>query len=80
MGFRGYRRQEVDELNDIAQRALEALEARHQTREKMLGLSRRLIRHSANTIRAVHRGELDTAEEMLGEGRAAVERFHADLP
>jgi translin len=79
MGCRGYRRQEVDELNDIAQRALEALEARHQTREKILGLSRRLIRHSANTIRAVHRGELETAKEMLEEGRAVVEQFHADL-
>jgi translin len=69
----------VDDLNDIAQRALEALESRHQTREKVLALSRRLIRHSANTIRAVHRGEFEKAEEMLDEGRGLVEEFNVGL-
>jgi translin len=69
----------VDELNDIAQEALEALEARHRVREKALGLSRRLIRHSANTIRAIHRGEFEKAKEMLEEGRAVVGQFNTDL-
>jgi len=69
----------VDELNEIAQLALEVLEARHQTREKALGLSRRLIRHSANTIRAVHRGEFAKAQEMLDEGRVLVEQFNTDV-
>ena len=63
----------MDELNDIAQEALEALEARHRVREKALGLSRRLIRHSANTIRAIHRGEFEKAKEMLDEGRLVVD-------
>jgi len=69
----------VERLNDIAEEALEALEARHRVREKALELSRRLIRHSANTIRAIHRGELEKAKEMLDEGRVVVEQFSSDL-
>jgi translin len=69
----------VDRLNDIAEEALEALASRHKTREMALDLSRRLIRHSANTIRAVHRGEFEKAKEMLDEGRVVVEQFNADL-
>jgi translin len=69
----------MDRLNDIAEEALQALETRHEAREKALGLSRRLIRHSANTIRAVHRREFDKAEEMLDEGREVVEQFNVEL-
>lgn len=69
----------MDRLNDIAEEALEALASRHKTREMALELSRRLIRHSANTIRAVHRGEFEKAKEMLDEGRVVVEQFGADL-
>jgi translin len=69
----------VDRLNDIAEEALEALEARHRVREQALELSRRLIRHSANTIRAIHRGEFEKAKEMLDEGRVVVEQFSSDL-
>ena len=69
----------MDRLSDIAEEALEALEARHRVREQALELSRRLIRHSANTIRAIHRGEFDKAKEMLDEGRAVVEQFRSDL-
>ncbi|HEM61835.1 MAG TPA: haloacid dehalogenase [Chloroflexi bacterium] len=63
----------------MAQEALEALEARHRVREGALELSRRLIRHSANTIRAIHRGELDQARKMLEEGRGVVKQFNTDL-
>lgn len=66
-------------LDDIAEEALQALEARHRIREGALELSRSLIRHSANTIRAIHRGELDKAREMLEEGRGVVKQFNADL-
>ena len=69
----------MDRLNDIAEEALQALQARHEVREQALGLSRQLIRHSANTIRAVHRGELDKAEGMLAEARVVVEQFSSDL-
>ena len=69
----------MDRLDSIAEEALEALQARHEVREQALGLSRQLIRRSANTIRAVHRGELDKAAEMLAEARVVVEQFNADL-
>lgn len=69
----------MDRLGSIAQEALEALEARHRIREGALELSRRLIRHSANTIRAIHRGELNQAREMLEEGRGVVREFNTDL-
>jgi translin len=70
---------ELDKLREIADEALEALEARHRIREGALELSRRLIRHSANTIRAVHRGEFEQAREMLDEGREVVKQFTADV-
>lgn len=69
----------MDKLNHIAEQALQALGARHKTREKALELSRHLTRHSANTIRAVHRGEFQKAAEMLDEGRQVVDQFNADL-
>ncbi|HJX37864.1 MAG TPA: haloacid dehalogenase [Anaerolineae bacterium] len=69
----------MNKLEDIAQEALEALEARHRIREEVLDRSRRLIRHSANTIRAIHRGEFEKAKEMLDEGRAMAEQFGSEL-
>jgi translin len=69
----------VDWLDNIAEEALQALEARHRIREGALELSRSLIRHSANTIRAIHRGELAKAREMLEEGRGVVKQFNTDL-
>jgi translin len=69
----------VDRLEDIAQEALEALEARHRIREEVLDRSRQLIRHSANTIRAVHRGEFEKAKGMLDQGRAMAERLGSEL-
>ena len=41
-------------------------------REQALPAARRSIRSSANAIRAVHRGELDRADELIGDSRAAL--------
>jgi translin len=79
VNIRGEVCSEVNKLEDIAQEALEALEARHRIREEVLDRSRRLIRHSANTIRAIHRGEFEKAKEMLDEGRAMAEQFGSEL-
>lgn len=49
------------------------LKATNEARERALPLCRAAIRYAANCIRAVHRGELDRAEELLGRSRAAVE-------
>ena len=39
----------------------------HGAREDTLRLSREVIRNSANSIRATHRGEFDRAEELLAQ-------------
>jgi translin len=43
-----------------------------RAREKALGASRSAIRSSANAIRAVHRGELDKAHQLMEEARSAL--------
>jgi translin len=45
------------------------LEAKSRARETALGRTRQAIRRSANAIRAVHRGELATADALLDEAR-----------
>lgn len=66
-------------LEKIAAGLREELAARYRDREKALQLSRDSIRHCANAIRAIHRGEfpeaeggLKAAKAMLGEMRQAV--------
>lgn len=44
---------------------IERLRARHDAREATLTLSRQAIRHAADAIRAVHRGERERAGELL---------------
>ena len=56
------RKQQLVELADLCQvRFQEA----HSVREQALRLSREIIRDSANSIRATHRGEFDVARQML---------------
>jgi len=69
----------VTDLQEIAQAALEALEAKNAAREKVLPLARQLVRHSANTIRAVHRGELAEAKKMLVEGKNLAQELKGSL-
>ena len=58
-------------LEDSVQGVRAELEATNEAREQGLPLSRAAIRHAANCIRAVHRGDLDDAEALLAESRAA---------
>jgi translin len=47
-----------------------ALEAKHQAREVVLTASRRAIQASAASIRATHRSEFATAQELADEARS----------
>ncbi len=47
-------------------------DAKTAAREKALPAARRSIRHSADAIRAVHRGEFDRARELIEGSRAAL--------
>ena len=62
-----------ERLEVIAQEARAALSETFSAREKALRLSREAIQNSANTIRAVHRGQLEQARGLLESARAALE-------
>jgi translin len=56
---------DLSALEDVARAELDA---KFAAREVALSTSRKLIRTSANAIRALHRGEADRAEELMAEG------------
>ncbi|MCC2669699.1 MAG: Translin [Armatimonadetes bacterium] len=66
-------------LESISERIRTAFDARSAARDRTLVLSREIIRTSANTIRAAHRGELDRAREMLRGAHEAVAQMRAAL-
>jgi len=78
-------REVIPEIEALAERARESLAAKNTAREAGLSRSRETIRHSANAIRAVHRGEFDKASDLvqragqlLSEAREALSE-HQDI-
>ncbi len=72
-------------LETVIPRILDHFAAKNAAREQALSASRAIIRMSANSIRAVHRGEFDQAARMLDDAKrvrddavAALEG-HADV-
>jgi superfamily II DNA helicase RecQ len=59
----------VDNLDNIAEQLRRELTARDDAREKLLPLCREAIRYSSNAIRAVHRQEIEKADELLQTAR-----------
>ncbi len=59
-------------IRDIVLKIIEDLEERDKVRERVLSLSREVVRYAGFAIRAIHRGELKDAEEKL---RMAEERL-----
>jgi len=57
------------ELWSIGEAIIGRLNDINAARERALSDSRRIVRLSANSIRAVHRDEFDTAAELLAEAR-----------
>jgi translin len=74
-----------DQIQAIAARATEVLTSTNAAREAVLGRCREAIRHSANAIRAVHRGDFETADELAGRAGARLREVrqalegHADI-
>lgn len=66
-------------LEAMMERIRAALEAKNAAREASLSLSREMIRTSANTIRAVHRGEFAEARALLAKAQEANARLHDTL-
>lgn len=77
-------RQEIGcQLEGLIGAIREDFEARHAAREAGLAAARRVIQHSANSIRAMHRREFDEAESLLAQAcEKAQEAQHvlADYP
>ncbi|MCZ7528074.1 MAG: haloacid dehalogenase [Acidimicrobiia bacterium] len=62
----------MDRSSEIAaagRSARDVLEEKHRAREVTLAAGRKAIQASAAAIRAVHRGELDRARDLVGEAR-----------
>jgi translin len=69
----------IDNLHEIGEGARQVLDARTRARENALSQARRLTRHSAHAIRAIHRKESDTAQENLDVARQLTESLRNDL-
>ena len=71
--------QPAKRLNTIVEDVRAHLDAKHAAREKALALCRDALRHSANAIRAVHRGDFAAAEDLLTGARDMLARAAKDL-
>ena len=63
----------INELRATADTARLSLADTDTARERALRLSREMIRHCADSIRAIHRGEFDAARELIGSAASLVE-------
>jgi len=66
--------QPAKRLNAIAEDVRVHLDAKHAARERGLALCRDALRHSANAIRAVHRGDFAAAEDLLAQAKSLLEQ------
>ena len=67
------------DLTSLEATARVELDAEFAARERALTLSRKVIRSSANAIRALHRGEVSAAEVLMEEAAALVEEAEATV-
>jgi translin len=73
------------DLSELARSIQSRLDEKNAARERALPAARRSIRASANTIRAIHRLEFDTARTLIADSRAALDEGlgavegHADI-
>jgi translin len=69
----------TEHLDAVGQEAIAALGLKHEARERALPKSRTTIRYCANSIRAIHRQEFETAEKLLGQAAALIAEMADDL-
>jgi len=71
------------DLNDQVSAVIDRLTTLNTARDAVLGLGRQAIRHAANSVRALHRGEFDQADILLAQSRDTVSQIRhlaGDLP
>ncbi|MFW6125599.1 MAG: haloacid dehalogenase [Chloroflexota bacterium] len=66
-------------LEQIADKARAGLSVKDSAREKALELSRDTVRHSADAIRSVHRGDYDEARSRLAQAQGLLEQIQTAL-
>jgi len=69
----------MENLESILDGVRETMDASNALREQAIGVSREIIRFSANSIRATHREEFDRARDLLGEARRRVDELRQAL-
>ena len=69
----------MDSLASTAEAIRSELDAKNVARDKALVTSREAIRHSANAIRAIHRGDFGEAETLLAGARDRVRETREEL-
>ena len=69
----------MDTLERLEELAHAHFAAKHAARERSLAHARLLVRHAGNAIRAIHRRERATAEELLARAHAEIAAIQADL-
>jgi len=67
------------DLSDISADIRKRLDAKNAAREKGLAASRHAIRFCANSIRAVHRGEMDLARQLQAQAREQLDEARAAM-
>ena len=63
----------MNDIKTISDNIRGMLDEKNRAREEALRLSREAIRHSANSIRAIHRSQWDEAESLMAEARSRVQ-------
>jgi translin len=66
-------------VESVVAEAVGRIESTHAARERALAASRGLIRQCANAIRAVHRGDFDSAEQLLREASMSAKNLREGL-
>jgi translin len=69
----------LNDLSDIIDHIRSELEGRSDVRDRAIRRSRQLIRHCANSIRAMHRGEFERARNLLDTAREDAAQMVGDV-
>lgn len=69
----------MENLTQVAEEIREELDRKNCARDKALIISRESIRFSANSIRAIHRGEFEESARLLQESRKRVHETAEEL-
>lgn len=69
----------TEHLREIGLAILTRLESASRSRDRALNEGRQIVRISANSIRAIHRGELENARDQLHQARAMLDALTKSL-